>query len=83
MEFAPTVTGGIVANMFGRLGRYADVKRQIKLAEDVGGSVVEDKEAGTVEAIMPPAAVMFRAIEKGEGVWLVMYNDYFYGRGNR
>jgi hypothetical protein len=69
--------------MFGRLGRIADVNNQVRIAQSAGGIITRDADAETVEAVMPPKAIMFRALCKGDGVWLIMYNDYFYGRGNR
>ena len=64
-------------NLFGRIGRWADVKARMKEAQANGATVTRDKDAATVIAEWN-GETLFRALGKGDGVWLVLYNPNFY-----
>ena len=64
---------------FGRLGRWTDVQRQIKAAKAVGAKVTHDRAAQTVVADLTGRGdVLFRALHKGGGFWIVIYTRKYY-----
>jgi hypothetical protein len=70
------------ARMFGRLGKRADVERAAREVVANGGNVSDDRDAQTTIATNPSdGAVIFRALHKGGGVWLVMYSRDYYADG--
>lgn len=64
---------------FGRLGHWADVKTKIEEARLNGATIKHDATAGTVEAGFQ-GDTLFKALDKGGGAWLVMYNPEYYPR---
>ncbi len=65
------------AKTFGRLGTWANVEQKMIEARSAGVRVIHDQEAGTVEATYERELV-FRAIDKGSGEWIVIYSTKFY-----
>jgi hypothetical protein len=64
---------------FGRLGTRAVVDQQARRVREAGGIVTQDKLAATVTARAPGGALIFRALQWGEGnAWLVLYSREFY-----
>lgn len=66
-----------MSTMFGRIGTTANLNEKIEEVEQNGGVV--NRDDFTVEAINPADdQIIFRAIQKSEGVWLFMYSTAFY-----
>ncbi len=68
---------GSTPKTFGRLGTWAKVEEKMIEARRAGVRVIHDQEAGTVEATYERELV-FRAIDKGGGEWIVIYSTRFY-----
>lgn len=66
-----------MSNLYGRLGNKSILESKVKEARDNGATVVRDNSAGTVEATFE-GATLFKAMSKGGGIWLIMYNKEFY-----
>jgi hypothetical protein len=65
---------------FARLGRWPDVQKQMTAARAAGAQVTHDRDAGAVVAdLTGEGDVIFRALLKGDGVWLVIYTRKFFG----
>ena len=63
---------------FGRLGRWAVVRSLMKDCRAIGATVTHDACAGTVMAQRLDGEIIFRALNKGGGVWLVIYRRKFF-----
>ena len=64
---------------FGRLGRWSDVQKQIKAAKAAGAKVTHDRTSQTVVADLTGRGdVLFRALHKGGGFWIVIYTRKYY-----
>lgn len=64
---------------YGRIGRWADVQRQIKATKLAGAKVTHDRTAQTVVADLTGCGdVLFRALHKGGGTWIVIYTRKYY-----
>lgn len=66
------------ARMFGRIGTRFILNQQMHAAAVAGAILTEDKSAGTVEAKSPGGKTVFQALDKGDGVWLILYSEAFY-----
>ena len=63
---------------FGRLGRWPVVRSLMKDCRAAGATVTHDVSAGIVVANRHDGEFIFRALNKGGGVWLVIYNRKFF-----
>lgn len=70
----------IRGRMFTRIGDRKTLDAQILNAQAAGAIIDEDTDAATVIATAPPpdGRTIFRAVETGDGVWLVSYSRDFY-----
>jgi len=67
------------SDTYGRLGRWSDVQRQIKVAKAAGAKVTHDRTTQTVVAdLTGHGDVLFRALHKGGGTWIVIYTRKYY-----
>ena len=64
---------------FARLGHWKDVKARMVEAQTNGASATHDRTAQTV-VVSWNGDTLFRALAKGDGVWLVLYNPQYYPR---
>ena len=72
-------------DLFGRLGKRADVDRNLSQARQLREEqsydleIAEDAHAETAEIRTESGKVIvFRALHKGGGIWLCLYNKTFY-----
>ena len=71
-------------NLYGRLGKRSDVDRNLTMARQLVEAgfdleITEDADAATAEIRTDSGKVIvFRALHKGAGVWLCLYNKTFY-----
>ena len=66
-------------NVFGRIGKLEVLNQQIREVRKMGGKIIRDRAAGTVRAEMG-GEMAFRALDKGQGIWLIIYNGEFYAK---
>lgn len=63
---------------FGRLGRWEVVRDLKKACHAIGATITHDASAGTVVAQRLDGEIIFRALNKGQGIWIVTYNRKFF-----
>ncbi|SDU13832.1 hypothetical protein SAMN05444156_2187 [Verrucomicrobium sp. GAS474] len=62
---------------FARLGKRLDVETKMAEARAAGVLVTEDRDAGTVKATHQ-GQLVFKALDKGGGGWIVIYSSAFF-----
>lgn len=71
-----------MSTVLGRLGNASVLNAKIEEVEQNGGEIMRDDE--TVVAFNPSNnEIIFRAIEKSGGVWLIMYSTAYYPKEDR
>jgi len=67
------------SKLFGRIGKRDDVVRASREVKKAGGVVTENRDAQTTVATNPlDGATIFKALHKGNGIWLIMYSTDYY-----
>lgn len=63
--------------MFGRLTNREGLRQEIMAVGNIGALLIVNEMARTVEARLGQD-VVFRALDKGNGIFVVMLNEKFY-----
>jgi len=71
---------GTGARTYGRLGRLADVEKKINECKKVGYDVKINSYGRSIDTVIvkDEGESVFRAIHKGDGVYIVIYNPDYY-----
>ena len=66
-----------MTSAYGRIGQRVDLDARIAEAQKAGATITEDEDDETVVAVLE-GDELFRAIHKGGGAWIIIYNQQFY-----